>query len=212
MNTESRSEVERESGRTPRSYRMTARAEAMERTRERIFEATYELWLEHPYDEVTMDAVAERADVSRQTVHRHFGTKHELMTAVAAWRVPLEDKARVVPVGDVAAAVHRVVERYEETGDATVRALEVEDRIAVVGHVVDLGRRGHRSWIETVFAPYIPGDADQRLKVVDALYVATDVTVWKLLRRDFGYSAERTEQVMRRLVDGVLATAGTEGS
>lgn len=212
MNIEPGPNHERGPGETTRQYRMTARADAVERTRERILEATYTLWLERPYDEVTMDAVAERADVSRQTVHRHFGTKDELVTAVTAWRGPREDAARAVPVGDVAAAVRRIVERNEEMGDANVRALEIEDRIEVVGRMLDQGRRAHRSWIVTVFGPYLPDDQGQRSMVVDALYVALDVTVWKLLRRDFEYSVERTEQVIRTMVDGVLAAAGTEGS
>ena len=212
MNSEATPPTDREGDGGSRPYRMTARAKATERTRERILEATYQLWLEHPYDEVSMDAVADRAAVSRQTVHRHFGTKDDLVTAVTAWRAPREDAERSVPVGDVAAAVRRIVERNEEMGDANIRALEVEDRIAVVQHMLGQGRRAHRTWVETVFAPHLPDQADARERIVDALYVALDVTVWKLLRRDFAYSVERTEQVMRTMVDGVLAEARKEGA
>lgn len=189
-----------------RPYRMTARAEAVEQTREGILGATYELWLDRPYDEVTIEAVAERAGVSRQTVHRHFGTKDELVAAVAVWRAPREDEARAVPPGDVGAAVQRIVERNEEMGDANVRALEIEDRIEVVHEMLEQGRRSHRRWVERVFAPCLPDDRESRSVAVDALYAATDVTVWKLLRRDHGYSVERTESVMRTLVEGVLAS------
>jgi hypothetical protein len=43
-----------------------------------------------------------------------------------------------------------------------------------------------------------------------ALYAATDVMVWKLLRRDFGRSRARTEISIVRLVEGVLH--GLDGS
>jgi len=42
-----------------------------------------------------------------------------------------------------------------------------------------------------------------------ALYAATDVTIWKLLRRDFGQTRKDTEATVTLLVDGVLATLGT---
>jgi len=47
------------------------------------------------------------------------------------------------------------------------------------------------------------------------LYAATDVYLWKLLRRDLNFDRRRTEQAFRRLVRGVLAAEprrSTKGS
>ena len=44
-----------------RRYRMAARMEAVGSTRERILRAAYEMWLERPYDDVTVEAVAKAA-------------------------------------------------------------------------------------------------------------------------------------------------------
>ncbi len=38
------------------------------------------------------------------------------------------------------------------------------------------------------------------------LYAATDVTVWKLLRRDLGRSRAEAEAIIRKLVEGATGT------
>jgi len=189
-----------------RPYRMTARREAVEQTRERIMESAYALLVERPYDEVTVDDVADAAGVSRQTVHRQFGSKDDLLVAVIDWRRPAEDeRSRQSDPGDVAAAVRMQIERYEEVGDAMVRFLELEGRIDAVDRLLATGRQGHVQEIEHGFAPWLdPLDPEEREQVVLALYAATDIMIWKLLRRDFGRSRDEVEATMRMLVDGVL--------
>ncbi|HYA69092.1 MAG TPA: helix-turn-helix domain-containing protein, partial [Acidimicrobiales bacterium] len=81
---------------------MTARKDAVDRASEAMLRATFELWLERPYDEVTLEAVAELAGVSRQTVLRHFGSKEGLVVAVVDWAGSEEDAARRIESGDVA--------------------------------------------------------------------------------------------------------------
>lgn len=187
---------------------MTARREAVEQTRERILAAAFDLWLGRPYDQVTLDAVAEAAEVSRQTVHRQFGSKDDLLVAVIDWRAPQEAEAddSVVP-GDVAGAVAQHVSRYEQMGDAVARFLQMEGRVEAVDRLLEHGRRAHRAWLERVFHDQLrPLDPAGREQAVLALYAASDVTVWKLLRRDHGCSRPQTEAIIRRLVDGVLRT------
>ncbi|HMK97700.1 MAG TPA: helix-turn-helix domain-containing protein, partial [Acidimicrobiales bacterium] len=111
-----------------RVYHMTARKDAVDRAREAMLRATFALWLERPYDEVTLEAVAELAGVSRQTLLRHFGSKEALVVAVVDWAGPEEDAARRAEPGDVATGLRRLVDRYETTGDANVRLLELEGR------------------------------------------------------------------------------------
>ncbi|MEQ8460607.1 MAG: helix-turn-helix domain-containing protein [Sandaracinaceae bacterium] len=186
---------------------MSGRKAAVEETRARILEATYLLWLELPYDALTVAAVARRAEVTRQTVIRHFGSKEALILAAAAWQQPREEAARRVEPGDVRGAVTRLVERYDLSGDANVRLLELEGRSPTVAEMLRRGRKSHRRWLAETFAPQLEGLArrDKRL-TVDALYAATDVMNWKLLRRDFGRSSADTEAVLLRLVEGALVS------
>lgn len=185
-----------------RPYRMQARQDAVASTRERILSAAYAQWSQRAYDTVTLQSVADAAGVSRQTVARQFGAKDELALAVVDWQTLREDAMRATEPGDVEAAIERLIDRYEEMGDANVRVLELEGRVPAIDYLLEVSRAGHRDWIErTLFPGTAPG---QREEVVLALYAATDVTVWKLLRRDLDQSREATRAVIRRLVRGVL--------
>jgi AcrR family transcriptional regulator len=186
---------------------MRARQEAVDQTRERILEAMAELWLTRHYDEVTLADVADLARVSRQTVYRQFGTKDELLIATAEWKGPQGEAQMLVAPGDVDGAISRLMGLYERMGDANVRALALEGRVDAMDHMLKRGRSAHRAWIEHVFDPWLPAHGSpDRESLVMALYAATDVMQWKLLRRDFDFTANGTEQIIRRLVTGVICT------
>jgi AcrR family transcriptional regulator len=190
-----------------RNYRMQARQEAVASTRERILRAAYDQWLENPYDQVSIETVARAAGVSRQTVIRQFGTKDELAFAVVDWQKPHEEAFRSAEPGDIQTAITRLVDRYEVMGDANVRILELEGRFPAFDYLLQVSRAGHRAWIERTLLPDPPsGDREQ---AVLSLYAATDVTVWKLLRRDLKQSRSATESVILRLVSAVLEEAPT---
>ena len=181
---------------------MRARQEAVASTRERILRAAYDQWLEQSYDQVSIESVARAAGTSRQTVIRQFGTKDELAFAVVDWQKPREDAFRAAEPGDIGAAVTRLVDRYEDMGDANVRMLELEGRVPAIDHLLDVSRTGHRAWIERTLLPDgVSGDLEQ---VVLALYAATDVMVWKLLRRDLGQTRPAPESIILRVVRAVL--------
>jgi AcrR family transcriptional regulator len=192
-----------------RAYDMSTRADAVEETRERILEATYRLWMKLPYEEISLEKVAEDAGVSKQTVIRQFKSKDQLAVACADWQRPREEAARVVEPGDIELAVSVLIERYETMGDANVAAIEIERRVPGIHYLLEQGRESHRLWIEKTFAPFLPkrkGTAHKRR--VMAFYAATEVMLWKLLRRDFAMSREETEAVMLELVDALAANEG----
>jgi AcrR family transcriptional regulator len=185
-----------------RTYRMQARQEAVASTRERILRAAYDQWLERPYDQVSIESVAQAAGVSRQTVIRQFGTKDELAFAVVDWQKSQEEAFRSAEPGDIETAITRLVDRYEVMGDANVRILELEGRFPAFDYLLEVSRAGHRAWIERTLLPDPqPGDDEQ---TVLSLYAATDVTVWKLLRRDLKQSRSAAESIILRLVRAVL--------
>ena len=199
---------------TKRAYRMAFRADAAEETRGRILQAAYELWRDHAYDDVSLERVAERAGVSKQTLIRIFGSKDQLVCATVDWQRPHEEAARSVEPGDLQGAVAVVVARYEQMGDANVRVLELESRVPAIRYLIEQGRESHRQWVETVFARFLPKSrrsAGYQRRVM-AFYAATEVMVWKLLRRDFGMSRKQTEAVLLELVSGLAASGRKEPS
>ena len=95
-------------------------------------------------------------------------------------------------VGDIRAAVRLIHESYELQGDAVLRMLAAEERIPAVHAMAEFGRAWHRGWVERTFAPLLAGlRVAARERRLVALIVATDLLVWKLLRREWGSTARR---------------------
>jgi AcrR family transcriptional regulator len=188
--------------RTPRRYRMVARAEAAAATEERILDAAWRHFSERPYEEVRLSDVAADAGVSVQTLHSRLGTKDGLF--VAAWRrmVGREGVRReAAPVGDVRAAVRILYDSYELRGDAVLRLLAEEDRIPAVREMADAGRAWHREWVARTFAPLVAGVAGAaRERRLTSLVVSTDLLVWKLLRREMGLGRRTAERIVIEMV------------
>jgi AcrR family transcriptional regulator len=190
---------------TTRTYTMTTRARAVEETRSRIIDACVALHGERPVTEIGLDDIAARAGVSVQTLLRHFGTRSGLVEESLDRAQHDVTEERRTPVGDVAAAVHVIVDHYERRGDMALLMLAQEGHQELMARITRQGKALHRAWVEEVFAPYLDeaGDAEA---LTDLLVVATDVYAWKLLRRDRRLGRQRTEERIRRLVDAVLTS------
>lgn len=194
-----------------RPYRMQARAAAAAATSERILDAAELTFLERPNDEITLAAVAESSGVSVQTVLRKFGNREGLMTAAlarVAARVSLQRGS--APIGDPPAAIAILVDHYEELGDRVVHLLAEARRSKAIRKLTRMGFAYHREWCKQVFAPALDRLEGEELELRTAqLVAATDVYVWKLLRREQGLSREQTERAMVGLV---APLAGAEGA
>lgn len=188
---------------------MSARAEAAAETGRRILAAMQALFIEHPYDELTLAMVAHRAGVTLQTVLRRFGSKDGLLAAAAE-----EGRARIVtqraeaPAGDVTGAVRNVFDHYEEWGRLSLRLLEQEDRVPQIGAFTREGRDLHAAWVERVFADALRGRRGSARTVRHAQLVAlTDVYLWKLLRIDRGLPRPVAERAVTEMIEALLARA-----
>jgi AcrR family transcriptional regulator len=192
-----------------RVYESPARAAAAEATRGRVVEAAIERFSSQPFDDVSLEDVARDAGVAVRTVIRRFGSKDELFAAAAgtAGRRMIEQR-NAVPPGDVRAAVRNVVDHYEQWGDQRLLLISQEHRNPEIRRHIEEGREFHRTWVQNTFAPLLEGlTAGARERCVLALVAATDVYVWKLLRRDLGCSAAET----RRVVETLIASAARGG-
>lgn len=188
-----------------RAYTMTRRAEATDRTRLRIQHAVIMCAEEQLLRDVSLDDVARRADVSVQTVLRHFGSKAGLVTAATDYMKRQVQGEREAPAGDLDMAVETLLDHYERRGKLTLLLLAQEDTDEQVRSITSIGKQIHREWVRAVLAPE---GADDEL--VDLLVVASDVYTWKLLRRDRRLSRSQTEQRIKHLVTAVVAAAEME--
>lgn len=91
---------------TRRPYRLRARADAMDRTTDRIVRAAIHLHGTVGPAATTMSSVAQQAGVTRATLYRHFPNEGALFTACSAdWLAanPPPDLARWTAISDPAA-------------------------------------------------------------------------------------------------------------
>jgi AcrR family transcriptional regulator len=187
-----------------RPYRQKARADAAQETHKAILRAAVALWREKDWDAVTLASIAERAGVTTQTVLRRFGSKNGVVDACLAERASgieeVRDRARV---GDIENALEALMDHYERDGDAVLRTLSIAERSQAAQRIVAHGRAEHRRWCARVFAPYLPSPKarDHRARL-DAFVAATDVYLWKLLRRDLGRTPKQTREALAALLRG----------
>ncbi|HET7463261.1 MAG TPA: helix-turn-helix domain-containing protein [Longimicrobium sp.] len=188
---------------------MGARAQAAARTARDILAAAASLWRERPLDEITLAEIAGRAGVSVRTVIRRFGSREGVVAAcIAADAAGIVAERDASAAGDVDGALALLLGHYERDGDAVIRTLALEERVAEARAIVENGRAAHRAWCARVFAPYLPAHADpSRAARLDAFVAATDVYAWKLLRRDLGRGADDAGEAIRTLVAGLVALA-----
>jgi len=186
-----------------RGYSMAVRGEKAAATRQRIIEATRELFAAQSA-EFTLEKVAAAAGTSVQTVLRAFGNKEVLiLEAIGTFRSTLPPRDELPQ--SVGEAVIQLFDDYEEIGDRVIRMLAEEHRIPGFAAVADKGRERHRAWVEDAFAQQLAAHpAGERWRILVALLAATDVYVWKLLRRDLGLDRKSSQAAVERLIRGVL--------
>ncbi len=184
---------------------MVVRAEAADATRNRVLLSAWKHFSDCPFEDVRLADVARDADVSVQTLHAHFGTKDALFVAAWGWRMAPEGERRATArAGDLRMAVRVLYDSYEQDGDAVLRLLAQEERIPAVHDMAEAGRRWHRSWVERTFGPLLhstSGAARERRLV--KLVVATDLLVWKLLRREMGLDRKAAERVVTEMINAL---------
>jgi AcrR family transcriptional regulator len=192
-----------------RTYDMGARQQAKNATRDAIIRAAIDTFMAERSFEITLPAVAERADVSVKTVLRHFGSRDALIDA--AWSQAYADvmAERTPPSDDPDAALRVLVAHYERLGEMGLAMLanDSDPRAQRMNHT---GRLAHREWVEDVFASRLPQSPEARARCIDVLVVATDVYCWKLLRLDRALSVDEVHDRMSLMTEAVLASAQSE--
>lgn len=183
---------------------MSARAEAAEDTRRRVFEAAAGLLRRRLRADIKLEDVASGAGVSVQTVLRVAGSKAELFrVAFEQILTEIAEQLSDAEPGDVGAAVRTWFDHYEQFGDVVIRTL-ADETDPVVSPIVEVGRAKHRQRVEQLLGTLVAAwPEEERAQGIDALVCASDVYTWKLLRRDFGRSRTQAEASMRLMIESI---------
>ncbi len=186
-----------------RHYSMERRAGHAEATKARVRDAATALYAERPQD-FTLKVVAERAGTSVQTILRIYGSKSALVASLleAGRTQPIRSEALS---DEILAAIRSRYTDYEKNGDAPMGQLANGRRDPGLAKQLEASRLNHRSWVETVFAAKLGAQASLADQArLFGLIVATDIAVWKLLRRDFGLYRRAAEAVVIGIVASLL--------
>ena len=194
---------------TKRPYTMRARAESAQATHRRILDAARALFLDHWYDQVTLEQVAEEAGVSKQTVLRRFGSKEGLFAAVVD---ELADRERL-DAGQGAdrrpragrrghhrdPRAHRA-HRHPHGGDGGALPQPCPRSSSRVGPPARDGSSG-----TLAEPPAGRARATTTSAAWPSLMDITSAQTWKMLRHDFKLSRKETERAVHELLLGVQA-------
>ncbi len=199
-----------------RAYKQVARAKSQEQTRETLLQAATEEVEQDNWTQASLESVAGRAGVSKQTVLRHFGSKQGLLDAVISRTSSLIVKERNdAPIGDIPGAIANLMRHYERYGDIVVRLLPYRDAVVrVMGsenrnslvRAVDHGHEIHEAWVSRTFAPQLANlDPRTRERRLAQLVAICDVYVWKILRRDIGLERAHVEETVVEMIERLVA-------
>ena len=107
--------------------------------------------------------------------------------------------------GDVEGALSALLTQYEAEGDLNARVVAEEHEIPILHRLLEFARKSHRKWLTHAFGPLVAHlPEEKRQQRITALYAATEVQLWKVLRRDLHQSEQQTAEVFHQLVRGVL--------
>lgn len=196
----------------PRAERVfPRRRERARATRERVLAGAHALFVEHGYVGTTIDAIAERADVSPETVYSTFGSKRALLAELVEVSIaggvdapPLFDQGWVRELREERDARRRlailarngrsILERRADVDEVVHGAASAEPELAALRDRGKVERfTGQRELLKIVVgaAGFRPGlDLDDG---ADVLYAIGSPETYRLLVVDRGWTGDQFE-------------------
>ncbi len=191
---------------------MTARAEATERTGERILDAMLRRYADLPYDRIRLEDVAADAEVTVQTLVRRFGSKAGVLVATVERELAQLAADRAAALGESPrATLHALVDYYEHHGTLILKLYSEAPLAPGVPELVARGRAYHVSWCRQAFESALPPGDDPvvRARRLAQVVAICDATTWRILRFDGGLDPAQTEEALLELM---LPLLGAEES
>jgi AcrR family transcriptional regulator len=192
---------------SPRPYKKVARAQAQQRTRDALLDVADEELYDGQWQKTSLEKLAARAGVTKQTLLRHFDSKdglllHALMRGY--WQV--RDQRWSAPAGNIEGTVENLLDHYEEWGRRSLRiGAWLEEGNALLAKLSQLARQVHYDWVEHAFSPWLaPLEEETRRRRRDALIALCDVHTWWLLSHDLGLERAAIRATLTQAIAGVL--------
>ena len=212
----------------PRTYHSPAREEAARQTRRRVVAAARELFEAKGYAGTTIDAVAERAGVSRRTVFLSVSSKAALLKTAWDWAVvgddepvPMLERPHIVAmqqVTDPEVLVRHWVAQIIEVGGRVAalaavlaRAVDVDAEAAALQQRIDEERRTGVG----MFVRHLESVGGLRPgltvpEAVDMCWILMNPLLQRRLLVERGWTPAALEEWLLRLATASLLTLTTD--
>lgn len=192
-----------------RKYRLRARAEQQEQTRQRIVEATAALHEEVGPAATTISAIAARAGVQRLTVYRHFADDAALFAACSGYFNATRPPPDPAPWAEVADPLERartalpaIYAYYRSAEQMLGHVLRDAQQLPALAEVL-APFRDYLDAVVDLLAAGWPGRSSDRL-LRAALAHAVQFPTWQSLSAQ-GLGEEEAAQLMAALVRAAAA-------
>lgn len=215
---------------TSRSYHSPLREARARETRRRVLAAAQGLFVERGYPATTIAAVAQRAEVSPDTVYSAFGSKLALLKEVLDVVVAGDDDDTAVldrpgpqalraerdqrtQLAVFAAAVTGQLERLRPVDDVLRSAAAVDEEAAALRDDIQLRQR--RAAMRTVTSwvaargPLRDGTSPEDAAAI--AWTLTSPEVHRMLRDTWGWSPQRYERWLAQTLASSLLTPASAG-
>src|SRR5579884_2110184 len=172
-----------------RAYTKVARAEAEERTRTALIDAADDAFFSGPWEQASLESIAQAAGVTKQTLLRHFGSKDGLLEQTLRRAGAQVEKQRLsAPTDAIPAAVDNLLDHYEQRGGRAMRSTNF-DHDGPLAEVAQMARQFHYDWVEHAFGRWLSkATPTQRPRLRSALIAICDVQTWWILAHDLSLS------------------------
>jgi AcrR family transcriptional regulator len=190
-----------------RPYKKVAREQGQQLTREALLDAAVDEFYNERWQKTSLDALATRAGVTKQTLLRHFGSKDGLLLqALMRGGSQVLNQRWSAPAGDVEAAVENLLDHYEEWGERALRIGAWQGGPPMLAKLSRMARQVHYDWVEHAFGQSLDGlEEPARARRRAALIALCDVHTWWLFTRELRLTRAEVRATLIDAIEGIIA-------
>lgn len=189
-----------------KSYSANIQMEIKTHTNQRILAAVKALTLDFWLDEITLLQIAEKANVSIQTLFRHFGSREQLIQhAVSQISAEIRVQHAIPEEVSVQSIVSNLDEYYDLNGLFIIRLRSQAARLAEFEEFQAGWQNSHHRWIQNSFAVYLQAlTTVSQNELTDTLFGLTDVHFWYVYHHELRKSRQELNLIWVRILRSLL--------
>lgn len=189
-----------------KSYSANIQIEIKSHTNKRILAAVKALAMEYWLDEITLFQIAEKANVSIQTLFRHFGSREQLIQhAVSLISSEIMAQHAIPEEVSVQSIVSNLIDYYELNGQWIIRLRSQAERLAKYEEFQAGWQESHHKWIQNSFAIYLQAlTTVSKNELEDTLFGLTDVHFWYVYCHELRKSKQELNLIWIRILRSLL--------